>query len=206
MNLVRAGDRSRLLLDGYPQTLATWHCIAQPFAKHFTGWPANLRECGESSKPEGRISFPGSGHSNRNASGRGNPWASSPPNRRTFPFPSRVAVTPTQAGSNRGPAVHFPVRASKSSVAETPERAWAPPRVPPTARTPPSAPQGSRRGAGSGRSGRVANPPTRHRRLRAVARGGQARESARACAVRWGSSPPSPACDLLARPPGRAAV
>jgi haloacetate dehalogenase len=52
INLVQGGDGYPvLLLHGYPQTHACWHKVAPVLAKNFTVVCADLRGCGDSSKP-----------------------------------------------------------------------------------------------------------------------------------------------------------
>jgi haloacetate dehalogenase len=54
INLVAAGDGPPvLLLHGYPETHAMWHRVAPALAKRYTVVCADLRGCGDSSKPKG---------------------------------------------------------------------------------------------------------------------------------------------------------
>ncbi len=54
---VRIGGRGEplLLLHGHPQTHAIWHKIAPALAERFTLVIADLRGCGDSSKPQGDV-------------------------------------------------------------------------------------------------------------------------------------------------------
>ena len=54
INLVTAGEGPPvLLLHGYPQTHAMWHKVAPQLARDYTVVCADLRGCGDSSKPKG---------------------------------------------------------------------------------------------------------------------------------------------------------